>query len=256
MRASTLRLRAAAALLCLWLAGPVGASVHFEALETLPPGEQYRQLSLMLMASAGADPVLRDALLSLSAGPAQAFDPDDYTTPLARIVDPRSLLAGAGHLFRFTEQNEDAIRGRMEELMARHPVLISLLDGDSITADGILVRNAIADSVPYAAGLDADALAAPLRAYRVFTLRLRNELEYDEFSAELERITGEAIASVGGKLDAYQRMFDAETAEDGFDRHIESAESIYRRAEEDQRAEDLTDEIIRNMILLESQPGN
>lgn len=256
MRAVVLRLRTAVFLMCLCCAAPAGASIHFEALETLPPGEQYRQLSLMLMASAGADPALRDALLALSAGPARAFDPDDYATPLARIVDPGSLLAGAGRLFRFTEQNEQAIRERMKELKTLHPVLISLLDGDSITADGILVRNAIADSVPYASGLDAEALAGPLREYRVFTLRLRNELEYDEFSAELERITGEAIASVGGKLDAYQRMFDAETAEDGFDRHIESAESIYRKEENNQRAEDLTDEIIRNMILLESQPGN
>jgi hypothetical protein len=254
------RVLRASALCLLWLgfAAPVGAAVHFEALETLPPGEQYRQLSLMLMASAGAEAPLREALLALSGGvEGEGFDPENYTTPLARIVDPRSLLAGAGRLFLFAERNGDAIRGRMEELKERHPVLIDLLDGDSITADGILIRNAIADSVPYAGDLDAAALAEPLRAYRVFTLRLRNELEYDEFSAELERITGDAIASVGGKLDAYQRMFDEETADDGFDRHIEAAESIYRRGESvDPRADEMTEEILRNMILLESQPNN
>ncbi len=35
-------------------------------------------------------------------------------------------------------------------------------------------------------------------------------MEYELFDEELERLTEEAIASVGGKLDAYQRMFDEE----------------------------------------------
>lgn len=244
-------------MLCLSLGHSVAtrAEVHFEALEALPPGEQYRQLSLMLMVSAGADPALREALLALSEGAPRGFDPEDYTTPLARIVDPRSLLAGAGHLFRFTTTNQAAIRQRMEGLKERHPVLIDMLDGTSATEDGIIIRTAIADSVEFYPELDREALAAPLTTYRVFTLRLRNDMEYDQFNTELDRITEAAIASVGGKLDAYQRMFDEETADDSFDRHIEAAESIYRRGEEiDPRAGELTEEMMRNILLMESRP--
>ena len=79
-------------------------------------------------------------------------------------------------------------------------------------------------------------------------------MEYDAFSVELDRLTQEAIMSVGGKLDAYQRMFDEEVNSTGFSKQIESAEFIYNRdAEFDEKAGKMTEEIMRNMILSESQ---
>ena len=38
----------------LVLTGPVKANVHLDAIEELPVAEQYRQLSLMLLVTAGA----------------------------------------------------------------------------------------------------------------------------------------------------------------------------------------------------------
>jgi hypothetical protein len=245
-----------AALLCLLLCGwaaPAAADVQFEALEALPPGEQYRQLSLMLLVSAAVTPELATELLQVAPGEARSFNPDDYTTPLARIVNQQSLLAGAAQLVRFTSENRPAIRARMDELAADNPVLISLLDPSTLSEDTLLIRNAIADAIDMA-GLGKD-LAPAIGTYRQHTLRLRNLMEYEQFRAQLDVLTDDAIASVGGKLDAYQRMFDAETVNDGFDRHIESAESIYQRGEKfDPKAAELTEEMLRNMILLESQP--
>ena len=51
---------------------------------------------------------------------------------------------------------------------------------------------------------------AHLDNYRIQTIRIRNVMEYELFNEELARLTEEAIDSVGGKLDAYQRMFDEE----------------------------------------------
>jgi hypothetical protein len=232
---------------------PALAHVQFDALDGLPPGEQYRQLSLMLLVSAAVAPELASALLAVVPDDGRSFNPDDYTTPLARIVNQQSLLVGAAQLIRFTGQNRPAIRARMDALAADNPVLISLLDPASLSEDTLLIRNAIADSIEIA-GL-GDSLAPAISAYREHTLRLRNMMEYEQFRAELDVLTGDAIASVGGKLDAYQRMFDAETVNDGFDRHIESAESIYKRTEKfDPKAAELTEEMLRNMILIESQP--
>ena len=57
----------------------------------LPPGEQYRQLSLILLISGGADTALMDALAprdTIDEGRAGSkLSPDDYKTPLIRIVD-------------------------------------------------------------------------------------------------------------------------------------------------------------------------
>lgn len=229
------------------------AVVHFDALEDLPPGEQYRQLSLMILVAAAVEPELEQAVLSVAPDSSQAFRPDDYTTPLARIVNQQSLLNGAAQLFRFAGANEDLIRARMDELAALNPILISLLDPASLVEDTLLIRNAVADSIEVA-GL-GPSIVPGLKRYREHTLYLRNRMEYESFQAELDYLTDEAIESVGGKLDAYQRMFDAETVSEGFDRHIESAESIYRKDKTfDPEAAELTEEMIRNLQLLESQP--
>ncbi len=60
---------------------------------------------------------------------------------------------------------------------------------------------------------------------------------------------------MGGKLDAYQRMFDDEMGVSTFDRHIDAAEYIYTREEFNQQAGDMTEDIIKNMVLLESEPN-
>ncbi len=255
-----LRLACLGALLIAgWLA-PASANIHLEAIDELPVAEQYRQLSLMLLVTAGAGQGFAAAVESRLPASTEAgepgFDPTDYTTPMVRIVDQETLLAGAAQLFRFARGNSGEVRTRLNRLETDYPFLISQLPTDAITADAIIVRNAIADAAEYSGLLAGTGLAGGIRSYREQTLYLRNVMEYEDFRAELARLTEQAIESVGGKLDAYQRMFDDETGSDTFDRHIEAAESIYtRRGEFDPKAGELTEEMIESWILSESQPN-
>ena len=236
----------------------VSANINFDAIDSLPPGEQYRQLSLVLMIAGGADPALIGAMLPGSPEQPVAgnsdFDPDAYKTPLTRIVDQESMLSGAALLLRFATDSQDDIKARLAAINAGNPALVSMVDLNEITEDAIIIRNAIADSVSYSGLANSEELIAHLKDYRTRTIRLRNIMEYDAFSVELDRLTQEAILSVGGKLDAYQRMFDEEVNSTGFSRQIESAEFIYNRdAEFDEKAGKMTEEIMRNVILQESQ---
>jgi hypothetical protein len=252
-------LRAAVMALTLVLVLPTAvlAELNFESLSNLPPAEQYRQLSLMLLVSGGAQPELVNALLGPGETTAVAtpeFDPDAYRTPLTRIVDRDSMLLGSAHMFRFTRDHYSDIRARLDVIESNEPELVGSFNLNLATEDAVLIRQAIADSIEYSdLGSDA-AVMAMVEQYRLGTVRLRNVLEYEQFSIELDRLTQEAIQSVGGKLDAYQRMFDDEMGTSTFDRHIDAAEYIYNKEEFNQKAGDMTEEIIENMVLLESQP--
>jgi len=246
------------ALLLLATALHANDSINVEAIDNLPPGEQYRQLSLVLMIFSGADSELIESMAP-SATPqpdsgSPGFDPDAYKTPLTRIVDQESMLGGAAVLLRFARDSQDAIKARLAAIKADNPVLISMVDINAITEDAIIIRNAIADSISYSGLASSEELSPHLQKYRTRTIFLRNVMEYEAFSVELARLTAEAILSVGGKLDAYQRMFDEEVNSTGFNRQIESAEFIYNRdAEFDKKAGKLTEEIMRNVILQQSQ---
>src|SRR5210317_340405 len=89
--------------LLLLLAAPSGlASFSFDAISEMAPGEQYRQLSLLMLVSGGIDPELRNLLEPLverhpeigQDGRAN-LELDEFVTPLVRIVDPEILLANA-----------------------------------------------------------------------------------------------------------------------------------------------------------------
>ena len=234
------------------------AGLNFSAMGDLPPGEQYRQLSQVLLISGGASPVLIDPLISLTTrietDASIGFNPDDYKTPLSRIVDQQSMLIGAAHLLRFAHASNVQIRQKLAEINASNPVLVSMIDMNAIMEDVIIIRNAIADSISYSSLARDEEFIAELEEYRTRTIYLRNMMEYELFNEELERLTDQAIDSVGGKLDAYQRMFDQEVDSKQFDRHFDAAEYIYMQTEKfDERAGQLTEEIIKQTVLLESQ---
>ena len=245
---------------CLFFGAAINVSgnINFEAIDSLPPGEQYRQLSLVLLISGGADPDLVESMLSDLPGQAgtnsSKFDPDAYETPLTRIVDQESMLSGAALLLKFAGDSQDEIKARLAAINAENPSLVSMVDINAITEDAIIIRNAIADSISYSGLAQNENLIAHLKDYRTRTISLRNIMEFEAYSVELDRLTHEAILSVGGKLDAYQRMFDEEVNSTGFSRQIESAEFIYNQdAEFDENAGKMTEEIMRNVILQESQ---
>lgn len=252
---------------CLWAAlfslatvGNLSAVTNIQEINNLPPGEKYRQLSLILLVSGGADPALMEAISPTDGSDAgragSNFGPDDYKTPLVRIVDQESMLSGAAFLLRFAQESNDEIQSSLAAINSDNPVLISMVDMNAITEDAIIIRNAIADAISYSSLADDEALALHLQNYRTQTLRIRNIMEYELFDEELERLTDEAIMSVGGKLDAYQRMFDEEVNSKELDRQFDAAKYIFNRTEKfDEKAGLLTEEIMKNVILSQSNPN-
>jgi hypothetical protein len=224
-------------------------------LGDLPPGEQYRQLSLIVLMAAGADPELLGAIEGQGAAPGTILGPDDYRTPLFRIVDQETMLAGAAYLLRYAQTGAADIQQRLDAIGNTNPVLISMLDFNALKEDAIVIRNAIADSIDFSGLADEAPMQQQLFDYRARTLRIRNVMEYEAFEAELDRLTADAIASVSGKQDAYQRMFDEEVDTKAFDRHFDAANYIFNRSEKfDERAGKLTEEIMQSVILAEGQP--
>ena len=235
-------------------------SSKIEEIRELPPEEQYRQLSLILMIAGGADPALLTAMEALQGASGDTSDagsqlgPDDYKTPLIRIVDQQSMLTGAAYLLRFAQESEDEIKTRMATIEADSPILISMVDLATVTEDAIVIRNAIADAIAYSDLIGDPGMATHLQVYRNRTIRIRNVMEYESFNQELELLTAQAIDSVGGKLDAYQRMFDEEVDSKEFDRQFDAADYIQNRTDKfNEKAGILTEEIMKAVILQESE---
>ena len=261
IRRKRLALLALAAVMLLIIPGAGQAAFDFGSLEGLTPGEQYRQLSLLLVVTGGTDPALLELLQPLVDRQAAAGEPgldlalDDYVTPLIRIVDQDAMLASAARMFRFARDNSEEIQRRLTAIARDHPILISMLDVNELAADAIIIRNAIADSMEYSPSLD-DARAVELvQGLREQTIYLRNMMEYNIFQEELAEITNQAIIDLGGRLDAYQRMFEDEVDPDLIRRRVESAEIMNRQT--GQRYEDQAmarnAELLMMLILMESQ---
>lgn len=244
------------AVVVMCAATAVQANPHLDAIDGLPPGEQYRQLSLMLMVCAGVPDGLVDALQEIETAPGtKVLSPGELATPLARIVDQRTLLAASAGLFGFAREHGAEVRARLDAIEAANPLLVSRVHPAAIAEDAIVIRSALADTMAFSGFLPGEPAQAWVEEYRVHTLYLRNAMEYTVFEADLQRLTDEAIASVGGQLDAYQRMFEDETASRTFERHIEAAESRYTRPEGfDRKAAELTEEMVEAWVLSESQP--
>ena len=80
-------------------------------------------------------------------------------------------------------------------------------------------------------------------------------MEYNQFQEELAQITDQAIMDLGGRLDAYQRMFEEDVDPDLIRRRVESAEIMNRqtgnRYEDQALARNA--ELLMMLILMESQ---
>jgi hypothetical protein len=249
--------------LCLTLAGTsaLRAQVSFESLAQSPPGEQYRQLSLLSLVASGAEPGLLALLAPYAAQQAATggleLQLDDYVGPLARIVDQEILLAGAAQMFRFARANSAEIQARMTQIARDHPILISMVDVNGIAADAIIIRNSVADSLEFAlkSGKAPAEDLERVQAFREQTVHLRNMMEYNEFEEELAQLTEEAIVDLGGRLDAYQRMFDDEVDPELISRRVESAEIMNRQTGDryQEQAMQHNAELLMMLILMESQ---
>ncbi|MCJ7815387.1 MAG: hypothetical protein MUP31_04965, partial [Xanthomonadales bacterium] len=87
------------------------------------------------------------------------------------------------------------------------------------------------------------------------TVYLRNMMEYNMFQQELAEITNQAILDLGGRLDAYQRMFNEDIDPELVKRRVESAKIMNQQA--GRRYEDQAmmrnSELLMMLILMESQ---
>lgn len=238
------------------------AAFDFSTIEELAPGEQYRQLSLLMLVSGGVDPVLLDLIQPTLDSRPEVLQAnrsnlalDDFVTPLVRIVDQEILLANATQMFRFARQNSVDIQDRMTGIVRSNPILISMVDVNEIAADAIIIRNAIADAIEYSNTIDDPAASDLLAQFRDQTVYLRNMMEYNIFQEELAEITNQAILDLGGRLDAYQRMFNEDIDPELVKRRVESAEIMNQQAGrryEDQAMMRNT-ELLMMLILMESQ---
>jgi hypothetical protein len=238
------------------------ASFDYEAINQLPPGERYRQLSLLLLIAGGTNADLLEMLQPLSESSAENTGSDnptlrleDYGTPLARIVDQETMLASATEMFRFAQENGSEIQAQLTALASANPILISMVDVSEIAGDAIIIRNAIADSIEYSVVKGDSEANTHLQNFRAQTVYLRNMMEYNIFQEELAELTNEAIIDMGGRLDAYQRMFDDEIDSESIRRRIESAEMMNSQTGTrfDEQAAMRTNELLMMLILMESQ---
>ncbi len=250
-------------LLTAWPSAAV-AGVNLESIADLPPGEKFRQLSLLLLVSGGVEPGLLELIQTAGnvgkegtdSGPAGfALQLDDFQTPLARIVDQETMLAGAMQMFVYTGDHSQEIQLELAEITRTNPILISMVDVNEIAENAIIIRNAIADAIAYSSAVQQEQAMAQLQTFRNQTVHLRNMMEFNIFEEELAKITDRAIVDLGGRLDAYQRMFDDEIDSELVQRRVDSAEIMNAQtgANFDDQAQMRTNEILMMLILMESQ---
>ena len=240
------------------------ASVNPESIAEMPPGEKFRQLSLLLLVSGGVKPGLRELIQVAATNINDEADSgvagftlqlDDFQTPLARIVDQETMLASAAQMFVYTRDNSQEIQLELAEITRTNPILISMVDVNEIAEDAIIIRNAIADAIEYSQMMEQSPVAEHLQVFRNQTVHLRNMMEFNIFQEDLARITDRAIIDLGGRLDAYQRMFDDEIDSELVQRRVDSAEIMNALTGNnfDEQARMRNNEILMMLILMESQ---
>lgn len=240
------------------------AGVGPESGTELPPGEKFRQLSILLLVSGGVEPGLLELLPVPNDGGKHEVDSgfagftlqlDSFQTPLARIADQEIMLAGAAQMFVYTRDYGQEIRLELEQIAHSNPVLISMVDVNEIAEDAIIIRNAIADAIEYLEVAENSASAEQTKAFRNQTVHLRNMMEFNIFQEELSRITARAITDLGGRLDAYQRMFEDQIDAELVQRRVDSAEIMNALSATDvaDQARMRHNELLMMLILMESQ---
>lgn len=252
--------------MCLLAAGPslATANAGAESIAELPPGEKFRQLSLLLLVSGGVKPGLLELIHvpdensqdEADSGPAGFIvQLDAFQTPLARIVDQQAMLASAAQIFIYGRDHSQQIQLELAAITRTNPILISMVDVNQIAEDAIIIRNAIADAIEYSEVAVQSGALDQLHAFQHQTVHLRNMMEFNIFQEELARITEQAIIDLGGRLDAYQRMFDDDIDPALVQRRVDSAEimNALTGADFDDQALMRNKEILMMLILMESQ---
>ena len=220
------------------LSSNVWAETALSAMDALTPAEQYRQLNLVVMVSAGMVPEFLEYLQAeLPDASREATDQeaipllsiDDFQTPLNRIVNPGAMIADSARLIRITQQHDAAIMQRMSEVAQSHPDEVAAVDLIQLAEDAIIIRTSLAGSMGYASADAGPAIGGHLETYEDETVHLRNVMEFWKFDQELAAITDDAMQDTGGRMDAYQRMLDEGPVADGFQYHLNAIEMIYKQ---------------------------
>ena len=165
------------------------------------------------------------------------------------------MLASAAQIFIYSRDSSQEIQFELTAISQTNPILISMVDVNEIAEDAIIIRNAIADAIEYSEVSDHSQTVEEVQAFRNQTVHLRNMMEFNIFQEKLAGITDRAIIDLGGRLDAYRRMFDDEIDAEMVQRRVDSAEimSAVSSTNFDDQARMRTNEILMMLILMESQ---
>lgn len=205
--------------------------------------EQYRQLNLIVMISEGVEAPFLKQLQSATGqdvvvakrNQQPQINPDDFQSPLNRIVDQRELIGEASWIFKYALDNNETISNELDSLAKNNPNSIASVDLVPLAEDAILIRTALSGSIENLAQQEYEAMLPSLMAYQNRTVYLRNVMEYWKFDAELTAITNEAMDQTGGRMDAYQRLLEDQPNLRSFRRHLQSVENIYRKSKDQKR---------------------
>ena len=224
------------ALLVLFFLAPLSARAQQLSAATTAEAavDRYRQLSLLLIVSEGIEASFLEGLLTETAdeednAQLSQFNIDDFQTPLNRIVNQRAVIAHAARLFQYTRQNESQIKNQMTQLLADYPETVGAIDPDVVTEEAIIIRTGLAGSMEFTGVAEAAGPAKQLQAYQERTVFLRNMMEYRDFRQDLSLVTDDALRDTGGRLDAYQRMLEADSSLDAFGQRMEAIDFMYQQ---------------------------
>lgn len=216
MRVRSLPTLALLGLLALpWAAG---AEEPFSGMASLPPGEKYRQLSILQLLLKGADVEFAQALKVAAGNPSMLDEPlagtdiAESVNTVDRIADPQSLLRAMARLLFAGLQSNGAIESELARLRQAHPVLIAAIKRQDIEDEALFLRTAITDCMEVLKrsgshpGSDVPEL---IERYQKATLVVRNDAEIAAFEREVSELTATVIDEYAGALDAMNREIDA-----------------------------------------------
>jgi hypothetical protein len=219
-------------------AGLVAGDGGLQGFDDLPPGERYRQFLFLLFITEGFD---QELLATLPADPTaentvRELETRSRDVPNAglRIAGPETLVAGTANLARFRLAAEPAIRAELDALARAYPTLMQMVDEAALAEEALLYRAAFLDSAePLLAG--QGDVPVTLDAYRQQTVRLRNDVEFRAFEAQVDEVTEWVGSESAAQLEAFHRMVDENADAEFIRERAGAAEAMNEAAREEQR---------------------
>ncbi|MEO0467310.1 MAG: hypothetical protein AAF216_12275 [Pseudomonadota bacterium] len=167
---------------------------------------RYQFFRLIQEMSRGMTPEVRMALAAYSSGTVSIEAPvmetiEDITNPVLRQAAPAVTVAQMDHLIGFGTDCATYIDGQVTGLAAADPSLNEPAFNLAIGQDALFLRQILLDSL-YRLGADVDPQhGAVVANYQRGLVRLRDDMEFAAFDAELAELEALALGDLGDRLD-------------------------------------------------------